>query len=114
MLPKVNRLKSDKDFRNVFRNGKTLENQFIRIKFLKNQKNISRFGFIISNKIIKKANLRNSLKRRLRGIFRSLVSDLNPGFDIVVWPKTSCLTLKYNDLALCLKSLMIKNDFLSI
>ena len=62
MLPEINRLKSDEDFKNVFKNGKTLENQFFRIKFLKNQKNFSRFGFIISARILKKATARNILK----------------------------------------------------
>lgn len=108
MLSKMNRLKSDWDFKNVFRNGKTLENRFIRVKFLKNQKNVSRFGFIISTKVLKKANERNTLKRRLRAISRSLLKGLKPGFDIVVWPKTSSAALSYNDLAGCLADLIIK------
>lgn len=107
MLKKANRLKSDKDFKNVFRNGKTLENRFLRVKFLKNQKNVSRFGLIISAKVLKKANLRNSLKRRLRAICRSLVNDLETGFDIVIWPKTSSASLDYSDLSDCLKELII-------
>lgn len=114
MLKELNRLKSDRDFRRVFKNGRTLENQFIRIKFSKNQKSVSRFGFIVSAKVLKKANLRNSLKRRLRAICRSLVKDLKPGFDIVVWPKASSASLDYKDLADCLKNLIIKNDFLPL
>ncbi len=106
MLKEVNRLKSDKDFRNVFKNGRTSENRFIRIKFLKNQNNISRFGFIISTKVLKKANLRNSLKRRLRAICRSFLKDLKPGLDIVVWPKTSAASLDYKDLTGYLRELI--------
>lgn len=110
MLKELNRLKSDRDFRNVFRNGKTLENHFFRVKFSKNQKNVSRFGFIISTKVLKKANLRNALKRRLRAICRSLVKDLKPGFDIVIWPKTSSASLNYTDLFNYLSELIINKS----
>ena len=98
MLKEVNRLKSDKDFKNVFRNGKILENKFFRVKFLKNQKNFSRFGFIISAKLLKKAVQRNVLKRRLRVICGSLLKDLDSNFDIVIWPKINCTSLKFKDL----------------
>lgn len=108
MLKEANRLKSDRDFKNVFRNGRTLENRFIRVKFLKNQKNVSRFGFIISVKVLKKANERNTLKRRLRAISRSLLKDLKPGFDIVVWPKVSSAALNHGDLMGSMTDLIIK------
>ena len=98
MLPAINRLKSDKDFKNIFKSGRTLENQFLRVKFLKNHKNISRFGFIVSTKISKRANIRNTLKRRLRAIVISLIKDFKTGFDIVIWPKTASTTLDYKDL----------------
>lgn len=115
MLSKINCLKSEKDFRNVFKNGKTIENQFIRVRFLKNQKSSSRFGFIVSAKVLKRANLRNTLKRRLRAICRSLVKDLKLGLDIVIWPKIASTSLNYNDLDNYLRDLIIKkNDFLSL
>lgn len=113
MLPKIHRLKSDKDFKNVFKNGKTSENLFFRIKFLKNQKNFSRFGFVISAKLLKKATSRNILKRRLRVICRSLLKCLKFGFDVVIWPKKISTSLNYKDLSDYLKELMKKNDFLS-
>lgn len=108
MLPKINRLKSDKDFKNIFKNGRTLENNFFRIKFLKNQKNYSRFGFIISTKVLKEATLRNTLKRRLRAASRFLVKDLKLGLDIVIWPKKITAFLNYRDIANSLKELLIK------
>ena len=106
MLPKINRLQSDKDFRNVFKNGKNLENRFFRVKFLRNQKSSSRFGFVISVKLLKKATFRNILKRRMRVICGSLLKDLKSNFDIVIWPKTSSLSLNYKDLADYLKQLI--------
>jgi len=99
MLPIINRLKSSEDFKNVFKNGKTSENQFFRVKFLKNQKKFSRFGFIISAKLLRKAVQRNVLKRRLRAICRSLLKDSKSNFDIVIWPKKNSTSLDYRDLA---------------
>ena len=98
MLPEINRLKSDRNFKNVFKNGKTLENRFFRVKFLKNHKNFSRFGFIISAKLLKKATQRNTLKRRLRAICRFLIRDLKSNFDIVIWPKADSTSLNYKEL----------------
>lgn len=97
MLPVINRLRSDDDFKRVFRNGRTLENQFFRVKFSKNQKNVNRFGFVVSNKLSKKATVRNTVKRRLRSICRPLTENSKNGFDIVIWPKTSSIKLKYKD-----------------
>lgn len=108
MLPKVNRLKSDKDFKNVFKNGKGLENQFLRVKFLKNNINYSRFGFVISAKVLKKAVTRNILKRRLRNITRSLIENLKPGLDIVLWPKKNSVSINYKDLRDSLEELINK------
>lgn len=99
MLPEINRLKSDKDFKNVFKSGKTLENKFFRVKFLKNQKSFNRFGFVISAKLLKKSAQRNILKRRLRAICRSLIKGLKSHSDIVIWPKTNSTSLNYKYLA---------------
>ncbi|OGD25577.1 ribonuclease P protein component [Candidatus Azambacteria bacterium RIFCSPHIGHO2_01_FULL_40_24] len=110
MLPGINRLKSDEDFKNVFKNGKKSENQFFRIKFLKNQKNLSRFGFIISTKLLKKATVRNILKRRLRMICRHLLKDLKCKFDVVIWPKTNSISLNYKDLTNYLRELILAKE----
>jgi len=66
MLPEENRLKSNDDFEKIFKYGKISENEFMKIKFLKNFKKHSRFGFIVSNKFAPKAAVRNLFKRRLR------------------------------------------------
>lgn len=64
-LPKKNRLKEKNDFREVFRRGKTVNDSFMLFKFVPNQLQESRFAFIVSRKVSKKAVIRNQLKRRL-------------------------------------------------
>ena len=114
MLPAINRLKANRDFKSVFNGGKTAENRFFKIKFIKNREKETRFGFIISTKFAKKAVVRNLIKRRLRAAVRFLLKNIKPGFDIIVWPKKILEESNFKLLADGLKTLFIKNDLLSI
>jgi len=114
MLPEVNRLKSNNDFKKIFKYGKISESELMKIKFLKNFKKYSRFGFIISNKFAPKAVVRNLFRRRLRAATRFLLKNIRPGFDIVIWPKTALKKFGHQILLNDLKNLLIKNDILSI
>ena len=49
----------------------------------------TRFGFVVSNKIDKRASRRNGLKRRLRAVIQELLPNVKPGFDIVIQVKTN-------------------------
>lgn len=86
MLNIKNRLQKNREFQRVFKNSKPagMKNFSIRAanNFTKEQN--LRFGFVISNKIDKRAVRRNALKRQLREIAGSLLSELKPGYDIVV------------------------------
>jgi ribonuclease P protein component len=42
-----------------------------------------KFGFVVSNKVEKRATRRNALKRQLRSIAGGLISELKAGYDIV-------------------------------
>lgn len=114
MLPKVNRLRLEKHFQNVFNGGKTVENQFFKVKFLENQKKHTRFGFIVGIKFSKKATQRNLVKRRLRAAVKLFLKNIKSGLDIVIWPKTSVKDTKYQKLTENLKNLLNKNDIISL
>lgn len=66
MLPKKNRLQKNKDFERVFKKGRFFKEDFLVLKVLFNNLKNSRFGFIVSSKVSKKAVLRNKIKRWLR------------------------------------------------
>jgi ribonuclease P protein component len=76
MLPTINRLKKKKDFERVFKKGKSFKKDFLSIRISQNNLNKIRFGFIVSQKISKKAFVRNKIKRRLREIVRKNLSDI--------------------------------------
>ena len=70
MLPKRNRLKKKKDFEKVFKNGKGFREDFLILKIVSNNLKNTRFGFIVSRKVSKKATQRNKIKRRLRELVK--------------------------------------------
>lgn len=114
MLPKINCLKVDRDFKNVFNGGKTAEDRFLKIKFIRNREKETRFGFIVSAKFAKRATDRNLIKRRLRAAAGFLLGSIRPGFDIIIWPKRILEKSKFDILMDSFKTLLTKNDILSI
>ena len=84
MLPKENRLKKKKDFERVFKEGRGFQEDFFFLKIVKNNLKISRFGIIVSQKVAKKAVVRNKLKRRLREILRKNLPIIKKGIDGVL------------------------------
>jgi len=88
MLDKKNCLKKKKDFQKVIKQGKKIEKDFLVLKFSENIiKNVSRIGFVVSQKISKKAHLRNKIKRRLREIIKDNLDNLKPGYDLIFFTK---------------------------
>jgi ribonuclease P protein component len=100
MLQKVNRLVKKKDFDRVLRFGQGIILKDLGLKIIKNDLPITRFGFIVSNKIAKRANKRNKLKRRLRDIIRLKIKEkrLKDGLDAVVIARQGILDRTYLEL----------------
>jgi ribonuclease P protein component len=84
MLPAINQLNKQKEIDKVFKLGKRLKGDFFYIKIIKTKNKNSRFCFIVSKKISKKAVVRNKIKRRLRDIIRKILLDMEIGADIIV------------------------------
>jgi len=84
MLPKINRIKKKGDFDKIFKKGKSLKEGFLILKIAKNNFDESRFAFVISQKVSKKAVARNRIRRRLAQIIRSNFKNIKGGADIVL------------------------------
>lgn len=82
MFPKANRLKREKDFERILRNGKTFKEGFLILRIVKNNINQTRFGVSVSKKISKKATLRNKIKRRLLSLLKPRSPKIKTGVDI--------------------------------
>jgi ribonuclease P protein component len=81
MLPKINRIKKKKDFELIFKKGASFKSPSFILKVLKTSLEYSRFGFVVSQKVSKKAVERNKIRRRLSEIVKK--QKIKPGLDLV-------------------------------
>jgi len=98
MLPKENRLKKNKDFKKVFKEGKGFKENFLLLKKAKNNLEISRFGFVVSKTFFKKATLRNKIKRKLRESVRIKLNEIEKGIDAVIIVKGGLQTKDFGEI----------------
>lgn len=85
MLSQINRLQKNGDFAKTFRFGKGFYAGKLNLKVVANPKiSNCRFGYVISNKIDKRATRRNALKRRLRSATREFSDRISGASDVVV------------------------------
>ena len=89
-------LKKSKDFKRVYRRGKSYATKYLVLYKLKKSSNKNRYGFSISKKV-GKAVVRNKLKRRLKEIIRELEGiNLPQGFDFVFIARKPVTNLDYH------------------
>jgi len=75
----------------------------------------SLFGFVLPNKVIKTAVGRHLIKRKLTAAVESLLTSINPGFQVVVFVKKnpqplSLLAIKYEISDLLKKGKMLNES----
>lgn len=93
---KEKRLIKQRDFKNVFENGKRIRQSNLTFIILKNQLNMPRLGISVSKKY-GNAVKRNRIKRKLREAFRLSQHDLQ-NYDIICIPYKQADNLSVNDL----------------
>jgi ribonuclease P protein component len=77
----------NRDISKIYKKSKPYYSEHLVLRFVQNSLSTSRFCFIVSNKIDKRATKRNALRRRLRAIMSA--SELQFGFncDVIVQVK---------------------------
>jgi len=114
MLPEKNRLKKQKDFDSLFKNANTAYTKNFIMKAVPNNEDASRFAFMVSKKVSKRAVDRNRIRRQIRELIRLNLENITPGFDILIIVKATptTLELKYNEIEkqvlFCLKKLRLQ------
>lgn len=91
MLPKKHRLPLRTDLVHVQEKGKIFQGKLFSL-LISRQESVdrsqpSRFGFIISTKIHKRATKRNRARRLLIEAIRPFLSEIRPGFDVIFLAK---------------------------
>lgn len=93
MLSKKNRLILKKDFERLKKEGKQVNGPLFGILVLaqEDSKSPSRFGFIVSKHLSKKATKRNRARRLLMEAIRKFLPQIKPGHDILFLGKKTLL-----------------------
>jgi len=111
MLNSGNRLKKNKEFDLVFKEGRAVYGGFIGIKARKNGLEINRFGILLSTKVSKLAVTRNKYKRKIKAIISQENLKMNQGFDCAVIVLPGIIGKKYQDIASELQTIFGKLKF---
>ncbi len=88
MLPKANRLRRSRDFREAFAAGRSYSNDHLRLIVRRRDADSVRFGFVVSKKV-GGAVERNRVKRLLRAACRETMGRWRPGTDAVFVARAS-------------------------
>lgn len=84
MLSRDHTLKGEKSFEEVQKKGKVFQSQSFGVAYLKREdKEFSKFGFVVSNKVSPDAVNRNRIKRALSEAVRQSLKEIKKGNNIV-------------------------------
>jgi ribonuclease P protein component len=87
-LPLAHRLKRRQDFNAVYQRGRRFATSHLFLRALAQSSAVgerpSRFGFVISQKVDKRAVVRNRLRRQLQAKVRALLPRLKSGWSVIV------------------------------
>lgn len=108
MLPSQNRIKKESDFFLIIKKAKAFNSDLLVLKKAKNNLKDSRFGFVVSQKISKKAVVRNKIKRRMREIIRKCLKQIAPGFDFVFFARKSITEKTFQEIEEGIKNILLK------
>ena len=114
MIPKPSRIKRKKDFEIIFKRGKSFKNSFFILKFLNNNLKESRFGFVVSQKVSKKAVVRNKVRRRMSEIIKAQMAKITPGIDLVLIALPGVNKKEFPEIKESLESALVKTKIKNV
>lgn len=126
MLPKINRLRHPKDFKAVYSKGLHRKTPHLILRALRGQpyrtgKNLTnsasvhptRMGISISQKVSKRAVVRNRIKRQIRAAWHQFLPQVSPGWDVVIVVKPTADQCNYAEILQELKQLLVEAEVLN-
>lgn len=111
MIAQKNRLKKA-DFELIFRNGNKSYNPYCNMRYMANKLDYCRFSIIVSNKISKKATVRNKIRRRLKAVLQENLPNFRQNCDIIITVLPTMAKLDFAENKEILLNLLKKNRLL--
>lgn len=90
-------LKSNRDFKNVYGNGKSYANRYLVMYVLENHLEKNRLGISVSKKVGNSV-VRHHVTRLVRESYRLHEEMFNSGLDIVVLARVNAKSILYTDM----------------
>ena len=112
MLPIQHRLTKREDFALVYKQGYYAACEGIALKFLKTNNPAVRLGFPVGKNFSKKATVRNRIRRLLREASRKKLSELKPGYDLVLMINPKGGPASFEEIVSVLEKLFSKANLL--
>ena len=132
LLPQANRLRNWRDFKAVYQKGIRRSGHHLTVRGLQlprvlNEDSLSwdnsqvnrlsppptRIGISVSQKVSKKAIVRNRLKRQIRAALRQLLPRLTPGWHVIVGVRPSALECEYAQFLQELEQLLVDTEVIN-
>ncbi|MGF1495150.1 MAG: ribonuclease P protein component [Microcoleaceae cyanobacterium] len=142
MLPQQHRLRRPQDFKRVYSKGRRYPSRHLTLRAVQqltlspsgsqrlsrdyqnssiqpliqdsqSTQSPSRFGISISQKVSKRAVVRNRIKRQIRARLRERMSDFKPGWDLVVVVKPGTAECNSVEFLQELEQLLVKAEVLN-
>lgn len=107
MLKKVNRLSSI-----GIRAKNKISTPLFNLSFSSNNQELSRFSFIISKKIDKRAVVRNRTKRKIRAVIEEMIGRIGAGRDFVFYLKNETVGASRDNIRSEINQVFEKNKLL--
>lgn len=111
MLPKSLRITQQAEWNKLHKLGHRTHTPELVMSYLKTNQ-ISRFGFIVGSKVSKRANIRNLIKRRIRGVVEKNIANIRENNDIIFVAKPKIKDLNYQEIEEKVLMLLKKNRLL--
>lgn len=90
------------------KHAEALETVLFTLRIARNEFLYSRFGFVISKRVDKRATVRNRVKRRASACIESMFSRIKPGYDMVFIMKREAVEKIAKELCQTIESVLEK------
>lgn len=107
MIKKEHRLKKNRQFNYIYKNGNANHSKFLSLISIKTKYQPYKVGFTVSKKIGKSV-VRSKVKRRLRESFNLLYKNIKPTHNLIFLSREGIDTLSFLEIQNCMKNLLIK------